>query len=176
MENNVELAIVLERIRLVDSFFHVSPPRNNKLQSSLKVDLPRWHYDTGDESKHPQLNCMINVSFMLSDGPAPEQITPENSDKVAMTFGCLVDVSVGSPAMGEAITAGKHESIENNDLDAHRSKRMERSLIREALEAAYAFASTRLIEASSLSPMGLITMPLPDYEAIMETIDERRGV
>ena len=171
MENkSIDLAIALENLRLIDSFFHVSPPSSNRLQPCLKVEMPRWYYDDGSESKHPQLSTTINVSFMLSDGPAPDQITPENSEKIAMTFGCAVDIRVGSPTMGSAIPAGKHVIIEGDDLDAHRSKRMERCLIREALESAYAFASTRLIEESSLSPMGPITIPLPDYEELLDYV------
>ena len=45
--------------------------------------------------------------------------------------------------------------------------------MREALESAYAFASTRLIETSSLSPMGTVTMSLPDYEALIDQIEEK---
>ena len=65
--------------------------------------------------------------------------------------------------------------IEGGDLDAHRNKRMERSLMREALESAYAFASTRLIETSSLSPMGTVTMSLPDYEALIDQIEKKNA-
>lgn len=171
--NSIELTIVLERISLMDTFFHVNRPTSNRLQGNLAIDMPHWDYDDGSKSGRPRLNALINVSFTLSDGPAPEQITPETSGKIALTFGCLLDVAVGSPALGEAIPAGKHVVIEGGDLDAHRSKRMERSLMREALESAYAFASTRLIETSSLSPMGTVTMSLPDYEVLIDQIEEK---
>lgn len=174
-KNSIDLAIALESLRLVDSYFHVSPPRSNRLQPSLKIDMPRWFYDDGSESRHPQLSTVVKVSFMLTDGPAPEQITPENSDKVAMTFGCAVDLRIGSPAMKDAIPAGKHVVIEDGNLETHRNKRMERCLIREALESAYAFASTRLIEASSLSPMGTITMPLPDYDELLDLVVNKQA-
>lgn len=173
--NSIELAIALERISLIDTYFHVSRPISNKLRGNLVVDMPRWDYDDGSKSGHPCLNALINVSFTLSDGPAPEQITPETAGKIALTFGCLLDIAVGSPALGEAIPAGKHVVIEGGDLDAHRNKRMERSLMREALESAYAFASTRLIETSSLSPMGTVTMSLPDYEALIDQIEKKNA-
>ena len=173
--NSIELAIALERISLIDTYFHVSRPISNKLRGNLVIDMPRWDYDEGSKSGHPCLNALINVSFTLSDGPAPEQITPETSGKIALSFGCLLDVAVGSPALGEAIPAGKHVVIEGGNLDAHRNKRMERSLMREALESAYAFASTRLIETSSLSPMGTVTMSLPDYEALIDQIEQKNA-
>lgn len=125
--NSIELAIALERISLLDTYFHVNRPTSNKLQGNLAIDMPRWDYDDGSKSGRPRLNALINVGFTLSDGPAPEQITPETSGKIALTFGCLLDVAVGSPALGEAIPAGKHVVIEGGDLDAHRNKRMERS-------------------------------------------------
>lgn len=173
--NSIELAIALERISLIDTYFHVNRPITNKLQGNLVIDMLRWDYDDSSKSGHPRLNALINVGFTLSDGPAPEQITPETSGKIALTFGCLFDVAVGSPALGEAIPDGKHVVIEGENLDAHRNKRMERSLMREALESAYAFASTRLIETSSLSPMGTVTMSLPDYEALIDQIEEKNA-
>lgn len=173
--NSIELAIALERISLMDTYFHVNRPTSNRLQGNLVIDMPRRDYDDGSKGGHPCLNALINVGFTLSDGPAPEQITPETSGKIALTFGCLLDVAVGSPALGEAIPAGKHVVIEGGNLDAHRNKRMERSLMREALESAYAFASTRLIETSSLSPMGTVTMSLPDYEVLIDQIEEKNA-
>lgn len=173
--NSIELAIALERISLIDTYFHVNRPTTNKLQGNLVIDMPRWDYDDSSKSGHPRLNALINVGFTLSDGPAPQQITPATSGKIALTFGCLLDIAVGSPALGEAIPAGKHVVIEGGNLDAHRNKRMERSLMREALESAYAFASTRLIETSSLSPMGMVTMSLPDYEALIDQIEKKNA-
>ena len=172
---SIDLAIALESIRLIESYFHVNPPRGSKLQSSLDIKLPHWFYNDGSEGNHPQLSGMVNVNFMLSDGPAPKQITPNNADKIAMSYGCTVDVRVGSRAMGDAIPSGKHVTIEDDDLEAHRNKRMESSLIRELLKSAYSFVSTRLVEASSLSPMGPITMPLPDYDALMEKIKSQKA-
>ena len=110
--NSIELAIALERISLIDTYFHVNRPTANRLQGNLAIDMPRWDYDDSSKSGHPCLNALINVGFTLSDGPAPEQITPETSGKIALTFGCLLDIAVGSPALGEAIPAGKHVVIE----------------------------------------------------------------
>lgn len=39
--NSIELAIALERISLVDTYFHVNRPTSNRLQGNLSIDMPR---------------------------------------------------------------------------------------------------------------------------------------
>ena len=62
------------------------------------------------------------------------------------------------------------------DSTARRDKKMEHSLRLESIKAAYAYASSKLLEMTSMSPLGPINLPLIDADELLLDIEKREAV
>lgn len=172
-EKSFDLAISLDSLSLIDTYFHINKPTVENLQSNVAASIPQHQLEVTREDSRMHLHALVSVQFMLFNGMVPSEIRQEDLDNAVLSFGTAVEVSVGSPILGDAIPAGKHAAITEDDLTTERDKRMERNMMLEALKAAYSFASTRLLEMSALSPLGSIPMPLVDADELLRDIESR---
>lgn len=173
-EKSFDFAINLDDLKLIDTFFHVNQPKSTNLQSKLAVSVPRRQREQDDANGRHRLHALVSVQFLLFNDAAPEELTPDNVAEAVISFGAAMDISVSCAYMGKAIPGAKHSTASKQDIELARNKRMEDNMLLEALRCGYAFASSRMLEVSSLSPLGAIPMPLVDADALLRDIDQNQ--
>lgn len=171
-EKSFDLAISLDSIKLVDTFFHLNPTSRDKLRSQLSLSVPLKKIQRDDKSQRLSLHSAVSIRYMLVEENPTNADLSDGQIPPSLSFGVALNVTVGTSFLSNTIFLGKHSSWSSTDFKAERDKRMAQSLLLEALKAGYSFASTRLIEVSSLSPMGSLTLPLPDYDEILKDIEK----
>lgn len=158
---------VLNSLRMLDLCFHTNAPKAEKLQGDTSIELLRHQFGSAPNVAGTTLHSLISVSFLLSDGAVQRPITPSNSGKIALSFDIVVDVLVCLPESDAPSLNGRHAALGSDP----QTMAMKSALVRSSFESAYSFASSRLIEASSMSPLGLVTMPQPDYQSLLDKLD-----
>lgn len=170
-DQGYDLAISLDHIHLVDEFLHINAPSAERLETSLSITCPERKMELDRASGRLRLHAVIGVRFLMFNGPAPERLSQADMDHAALSYGCASDSAVSSGTMSDKIPLGKHSTWSADEAEALRDSRMERSMLLEAVRASYALASSRMLQATGITPFGPIHMPLVDYDALLEQIE-----
>lgn len=170
-DQGYDLAISLDRINLVDEFLHINAPSAERLETSLSITCPERKMELDRNSGRLRLHAVIGVRFLMFNGPVPENLTQADMDAAALSYGCASESSVSSGVMSDNVPLGKHATWSGDEAEAARDGRMERSMLLEAIRASYALASSRMLQATGITPFGPIHMPLVDYDALLEQIE-----
>lgn len=172
-DNSFDLAISLDHIKLVDTFFHINRPGTADLQSKIAVTLPQIQKGVDIEARRIRVHAIASIQFFLFGGEAPAELTSENASDAVVSFGAAMDVAASSPYVGPVIPVGKHSARSGLDVDDERDRQIYDNITLEILKSAYSFASARLLEVSGLSPFGAISMPLMDPDEMMDEIQKK---
>lgn len=169
---DISLAIDLTDLRLLDCVFQANAPLAGKtLHQELLVTNPIYRFSFDSKHRTNVLQSTVSVRFALVEGGTGDNLGQENDNEV-FRFGVTAGVVLTAPLMeGEAI-AGRHLSGADNPA-ASRDKKMERSMRVEAIKAVYSLALSKMVELSSMSPLGPITLPLIDADEILDDITKR---
>lgn len=169
-DQGIDLAISLDQIHLVDEFFHINAPTASGMQTTLSVTCPKRKFEVDREAGRLRLHAVVGVHFLMFNGPVPEHPTQEQIDGAVISFGCAAEPTVSSGVLSSSIPTGKH-STWVGDPESERDRNMERNMLLEAVRAAYALASSRMLQATSISPLGPVNMPFVDYDALLDQIE-----
>lgn len=172
-DQSVDLAIDLEELKIVDMYFHSNKPLSDNLRCRVGVGNPEGQFEINEELSRTRFRALVSAQCILDDSRSEGAITQEDIETAPMSFGVVVAVTVGAPAMEQAIPTGKHAARTEDDLETERNRRMQHNMRLEAIKAGYSFASSKLLEISSLSPFGPVPMPLMDAEALLNDIENR---
>lgn len=172
-EKSFDLAISLDHIKLIDTFFHVNQPNSANLQSKLAVSMPECQKEADAENKRIRVHSIVSVQFFLFGGEAPAELTSETAANSVVSFGAAMDISASTSYLGSAVPMGKHSARSGTALEDERDQRLYENLTLEVIKAGYSFASARLLETSGISPFGAIPMPLMDSDELLREIQNK---
>lgn len=172
-EKSFDLAISLDHIKLIDTFFHVNQPNSANLQSKLAVSMPECQKEVDAENKLIRVHSIVSVQFFLFGGEAPAELTSETAANSVVSFGAAMDISASTSYLGSAVPMGKHSARSGTALEDERDQRLYENLTLEVIKAGYSFASARLLETSGISPFGAIPMPLMDSDELLREIQNK---
>lgn len=172
-EKSFDLAISLDHIKLIDTFFHVNQPNSANLQSKLAVSMPECQKEVDAENKRIRVHSIVSVQFFLFGGEAPAELTSETAANSVVSFGAAMDISASTSYLGSAVPMGKHSARSGTALEDERDQRLYENLTLEVIKAGYSFASARLLETSGISPFGAIPMPLMDFDELLREIQNK---
>jgi hypothetical protein len=172
-EKSFDLAISLDHIKLIDTFFHVNQPNSANLQSKLAVSMPECQKEVDAENKRIRVHSIVSVQFFLFGGEAPAELTSETAANSVVSFGAAMDISASTSYLGSAVPMGKHSARSGTALEDERDQRLYENLTLEVIKAGYSFASARLLETSGISPFGAIPMPLMDSDELLREIQNK---
>lgn len=172
-EKSFDLAISLDHIKLIDTFFHVNQPNSANLQSKLAVSMPECQKEVDAEKKRIRVHSIVSVQFFLFGGEAPAELTSETAANSVVSFGAAMDISASTSYLGSAVPMGKHSARSGTALEDERDQRLYENLTLEVIKAGYSFASARLLETSGISPFGAIPMPLMDSDELLREIQNK---
>lgn len=170
-DQSFDLAISLDQVALVDEFFHINAPTADGLQTTLSVTNPERKMEIDREASRLRLHAVVGVHFLMFNGPVPEQPTQDQIDRAVISFGCATEITVSSGVMSSSIPVGRHSTWNGGDVESERDKHMEHNMLLEAVRAAYGLASSRMLQATSLSMLGPVPMPFVDYDALLDQIE-----
>lgn len=172
-EKSFDLAISLDHIKLIDTFFHVNQPNSANLQSKLAVSMPECQKEVDAENERIRVHSIVSVQFFLFGGEAPAELTSETAANSVVSFGAAMDISASTSYLGSAVPMGKHSARSGTALEDERDQRLYENLTLEVIKAGYSFASARLLETSGISPFGAIPMPLMDSDELLREIQNK---
>lgn len=172
-EKSFDLAISLDHIKLIDTFFHVNQPNSANLQSKLAVSMPECQKEVDADNKRIRVHSIVSVQFFLFGGEAPAELTSETAANSVVSFGAAMDISASTSYLGSAVPMGKHSARSGTALEDERDQRLYENLTLEVIKAGYSFASARLLETSGISPFGAIPMPLMDSDELLREIQNK---
>lgn len=170
-ETDISLAVNVDNIVMLESIFHTEKLPSDGAQMNLGILNPENRFDVDIKAHRTVLRATVSIQYAIAD---KEDLAALEQDGNVMPsplfFNMLLGVTVSTPFMGEAPAQARHMAgAEVSDEEA-RDKHMERVMRVEAIKAAHAFALARLAEASALSPLGTIVLPLIDADEILVDI------
>ena len=166
---DISLAMNLEDLTLLDCYFHAAAPiEGRELERQLFVGNPEKRFSLDVRQRKNLLQATINIQFGLVDHSDERS----GGDFEAMHFGLVAGVVISAPIMGEVAITPRHLSGAGEPWQ-YRDKTMERNMRVEAIKSVYGLATGKLVELSSMSPLGSITLPLIDSDALFEDIAKR---
>lgn len=126
-EKSFDLAISLDHIKLIDTFFHVNQPNSANLQSKLAVSMPECQKEVDAENKRIRVHSIVSVQFFLFGGEAPAELTSETAANSVVSFGAAMDISASTSYLGSAVPMGKHSARSGTALEDERSTSLRES-------------------------------------------------
>lgn len=171
MNDNVDIALAmcLEDLTLLDCSFHAAASlKGRTLERKLFVGNPEKRFSLDVKQRKNVLQATVNIQFDLVDHFDERA----QGDLEVMHFGIVGGAVISAPIMGDAAIAPRHLAGADKPED-HRDQAMERAMRLEAIKAVYSMAIGKLAELSSMSPLGLITLPLIDSDEMLDDIVKR---
>lgn len=175
-QTDVSLAMDLEDITLLGcSFSAEAPIQGRELNRQLVVNNPAKQFTVDVKRRRNVLRAMVDIQFGLFDNREKENIPEHGLQQLQVFhFGLAVGVVVTAPIMGEDAIAPRHLAS-SKDPKEYRDENIERAMRIEAIKAAYGMATSKLVELSSMSPVGTLVLPLIDTDEILDDIARREG-
>lgn len=176
-KNDISMAIRLDDLSILECVFHTEAPLDQfEPQVRLLITNPDASFTFDTKARRTVLRSMVSVQYGLF-APMPTEDVPEDAKPVELVHFDLIAGTVTSvPVMGEAVKAGRHMAGAAQDAEANRDQKMEHMLRLESIKAAYAYASGKLHELSSMSPVGPIMLPLIDADELLASIERDEAV
>lgn len=168
-QTDITLAIHIDDIALLESVFHAAAPSEEGTpQTHLMVVNPEHTFSFDAKERRTTLRSMVSVQFGLANPSAK----PDANGGIAefLHFGLTVGVVASMPLLGDAPSGPRHMAGTTPDDTTLRDMNMRRSMRVEAIKVAYAMASSKLVEASSMSPLGRIVLPAIDADALLDEL------
>lgn len=168
---DISLAINLEDLTLLDCRFHAEAPIEGRtLDRRLLVTNPGKRFTLDVKNRKNVLRANVDIQFGLFDREEKVNVPDLGLQPLEVVhFGATVGVVVTAPIMGEEAIAPRHLAGDKTP-ETHRDEKMERIMRVEAIKAAYGVATSKLFELSSMSPLGVLVLPLIDGDEILDDI------
>ena len=168
-DSDISLAMRVDDLSLIECVFHAEPlPQDPAPKSHLLVSCPSRQSSVDAEHRRNVLRTMVSVRFGLTDPSSEGGDEPRD----LLQLGVVVGVVVTSPLMGEAAIAARHMAGSEEDAVSQRDRKMLHSMLLEAIKSGYAFASSKMVELSSMSAAGPVMLPLIDADEILIDIEK----
>lgn len=169
-QTDITLAIRIDDVALLECAFHASAPtEQGSPQSRLLVVNPQHDFSFDPKARRTTLHSLVSVQFGLAD----PSVQPDADGGVAefLHFGLTAGVVASTPVLGAAPAAPRHMAgAAPEDGAAVRDEKMQHSMRVEAIKAAYALATAKAAEMTSMSPLGRIMLPAIDADALLDEL------
>lgn len=175
--SDITLAIRIDDLTLLESVFHTDAPVGEGAPlTRLSITNPQHDFAFDEKSQRTTLQAMVNVQFGMAGIPPKEAaVLGDGADPVEfLHFGLVAGVAASVAKVGDAVASARHMAGGESDAEAQRDRNTQHALRLEAIKATYALATSRLAEASSLSPLGRVVLPPIDADALLLEL-EREG-
>lgn len=172
--DDISLAISMSDIRLLECVFQANAPLEGKtVHQEMLITNPQHRLTLDPGRRVNVLQSTVAIRFSLIEGKGKAANSGSGvSENELVRFGVTVGVVVDAPVFtGDAIAA-RHLAT-GASAEELREKNMERAMRVEAIKAAYALAMSKLAEFSSMSPLGLLALPLIDADEILDDMVKR---
>lgn len=174
-DTDISLAVQVDNLTLFESVFHTEKPAGENAQTRMAISNPDNRFDLDLKARRTVLRATVGVQFGIYDEDSDAAARQGEDVPTPLLFNVLVGVVVSTPFMGEAAPQARHLAGAEATDTAQRDKHMEQAMRVEAIKAGYAFAQTKLAEASALSPLGTIMLPLIDADEILVDIERQEN-
>lgn len=175
-ETDISLAVDVDNIVMLESIFHTEKLPSDGAQMNLGIINPENRFDVDIKAHRTVLRATVGIQYAIAD---EDDVAAVRQDSNVMPkplfFNMLLGITVSTPFMGEAPAQARHMAGAEASDEATRDKHMERVMRVEAIKAAHAFALARLAEASAMSPLGTVVLPLIDADEILVDIQRNEA-
>lgn len=173
---DVSMAIRVDDLRLLECVFHAEAPIADRIpETRLLITNPDVNFTFDVKTRRTVCRSMVCVQFGLF-APDEESGSAEDGKLELVHYGITCGMVATVPVLGAAAPGARHMAGAAQDSTARRDKKMEHSLRLESIKAAYAYASSKLLEMTSMSPLGPINLPLIDADELLLDIERREAV
>ena len=171
---DISLAMDLEDITLLECSLQAPAPiEGRSLDRRFLILNPGKKFSLDVKRRKNVLRAMVEIHFGLFDQKEKVNVPDVGMQPLELVhFNLAAGVVITSPLMGEEAIAPRHLAG-SKAPEEHRDEKMERVMRIEAIKAAYSLASSKLLELSSMSPIGPTLLPLIDSDEILDDITRR---
>lgn len=175
-QTDISLAMDLEDIMLLGcSFSAEAPIQGRELDRRMAITNPGKQFTLDVKRRKNVLRAMVDIQFGLFDRKEKASIPDGGVQPLEVVhFGLAAGVVITAPIMGDDAIAPRHLANSKAPKE-YRDEKMERAMRVEAIKAAYALATSKMVELSAMSPVGSLVLPLIDTDEILDDITRREA-